>query len=238
MFCRHCGKEIPDGSNFCCCGRSLNFDDGPKQEPAGGPPVNPSRVASPRSVSQNQEKEMMKYAAPYRCRKIAIVMGCITAACLLTAPEIAMGYVAFTACFLIPWLIGRMNLQRRMAQAKENGTYQQMVQEFSSAKPLVNDKVRYSEHFIFGKGCGHVLPYTEIVWVYHYRMTYVLIPILSRAMIGTRSGKIVPLCWTRLGYDAGQNEVGELANLIYQKNPGVLIGFSSEMEAEYKKRTR
>ena len=231
MFCKHCGKEIPDGSAFCSyCGQSLNFEDGPKQEPAGGPPVDPSG-----SQSQNQEKEMMKYVAPYRCRNITIVMGGITVACLLAEPVIAFIYVVFTAFFLIPWLIGRMKMQRRMAHAKENGTYQQMVQEFSSSRPLVHGKVRYSEHFVFGKGCGWVLPYTEIVWVYLHRLSYVIIPILSRAMIGTQGGKVVPLCRIKLGAQAGKEEVTELANLIFQKNPDVLFGFSSENQMEYKK---
>ena len=234
MFCKHCGKEIPDGSNFCSsCGQPLNSEDLPKQKPTERP-----SVASSGSRSQNQEKEMIDYIAPYRCRNITLVMGGLTVGCLLAAPEIAVIYVAFTACFLIPWLMGRRKVQRRMEKAKETGSYRQMVQEFSRSRPLVNGKVRYGEHFVFGKGCGCVLPYTEIVWIYLHRLSYVIVPILSRAMIGTQGGKVIPLCRTKLGAQAGREEIAELAKLIYEKTPGVLFGFSSENQVEYKKRTR
>lgn len=238
MFCQNCGTQIPENVKFCnYCGAEQT-----KSSAKSTQQKNQSYTEPPRpSQQQNQqidEKALQKYITPYVCRNIFIVMCAISLLYLFIAPPIvAVYYLAITAvCFGIPWAYGYHKTNKRVASAKADGTFEKVMQEFGSSTSILNGKVRYSEHCIFGKGSGCILKYEDIYWVYRHVTRYLLIPISSTAQVGTRTGELFSFCRLKIGDKSGGEEIKKLASVIYAKNPDVILGFDTERQKEYKDR--
>lgn len=163
-------------------------------------------------------------------------MCAITVFLLFVAPPIVVFYLAITVCFGIPWAYGYHQMNKRIASAKEDGTFERMMHEFGSAASILGDKIRYSEHYIFGKGSGRFLKYEDIYWVYRHIQRYLLIPISSTAEVGIRTGELFSFCRLRLGYKSGAGQNRELASVIYAKNPNVILWFDAKRKKEFKDR--
>lgn len=59
MFCRFCGKEIPEGGKFCVnCGRSIENTETPNQSESGQQVINPMPESAYRPVSPATEYPM------------------------------------------------------------------------------------------------------------------------------------------------------------------------------------
>ena len=245
MFCQNCGKQIPENAKFCnYCGAvqmngsSQNIQQG-TQPHTEQPPLRPhpqSRSQQRQPYRQTDEKALRKYLAPYVCRNIFFVMCAITVFLLFVAPPIAVFYLAITVCFGIPWAYGYYQMNKRIASAKVDGTFERMMHEFGSSASILGDKIRYSEHYIFGKGSGRFLKYEDIYWVYRHIQRYLLIPISSTAEVGIRTGELFLFCRLKLGDKSGAGQIRELASVIYAKNPNVILGFDAKRKKEFKDR--
>ena len=230
MFCRNCGKEIPDGVRFCNhCGAS--------QE--AGTPQNDQ--TPPSSIPSNQnidEKAFKKFIRPVVWRNTFIVWCIITIASFIAAgpPAISFGIVAILPA--IAWARESSRVRKQIALMQENGAYEQMLREFSASSSMLEGKVRYSENYIFGKRTGSFYAYQDILWIYRFVRSFILIPYASSAMIGNSAGKLHAFCKLKASAKAGGDEITALAKLIYSKNPAVLIGHTMEKQKEFRNKTR
>ena len=129
-------------------------------------------------------------------------------------------------------------MSKQIAYMRSGGTYEKMLREFAASSSMLDDKVRYGANYIFGKGSGCFFPYKDICWVYRHNLSYLLIPIRSEAMIGDSKGSVRSFCRLKRNNSAGSEEVKALAALIRSKNQNVILGFDTEREKEFKKRTR
>lgn len=240
MFCQNCGKQIPENVKFCNhCGATQGSNVAQSNQNTFQNNTPPQQRTQQRQSNQPMdENAFKKYVTPYISRNIFIVMCGLTIACLFIMPPATFIYAGVAICFGIPWAIGWNRVNKQISFMQSIGTYENLLQEFSVSSSMLDDKVRYSENYIFGKGSGRFFHYRDIGWVYRHNVSYVIIPIRSEVMIGDKKGKIAPFCKLKLSSDAGGQEIKSLAALIHTKNPEVLLGFDAAREKEYKRRTR
>ena len=237
MFCQNCGKQIPENVKFCNhCGATQTNSSAQSMHQKNQSHTAQQRSQPTQVYQQIDEKAFKKYAAPYVCRNIFIVMCAITVFCLFIVPPITVVYLAMTACFAIPWAYGYHQMNKRIVSAKADGTYEKIMREFAASTSILSGKIRYSEHYIFGKGSGRFLKYEDIYWVYRHITRYLLIPFSSTAEIGIHTGELFSFCRLKLGDKSGAEEIKTLASIIYAKNPNVILGFDAERQKEFKDR--
>lgn len=199
-------------------------------------PVQPSQP--PRPVTPEDEKAFRAYLTPYLARNATLAMCALAVVFFFVFPDAGILWAAAAVFCAIPWLTGISRTGRRIDALRADGSYQAAVAEFAASTPALDGKVRYSENFIFGKGCCGVLRYTDVGWLYRHTVNYLyIIPVVSKAMAGDSRGNVAAFCSLKMGGEAGAAELTELARLVRAKNPQVLLGFTAECEREYKRRT-
>lgn len=244
MFCSNCGNQIPDQSKFCnFCGAQ----QGNVQPPVQSSPPAPQREAEGRQgnpVAQAAgpdfaalEKAVKKYIRPHTIVNVIIFLCIFTLPLCLMMPIIA-AIPVLAALSVVIWMLGRRPLNKCISEAKAEGRYEQMLLEFASSSVLLDGKIRYSEHYIWGKASSSFFAYEDIYWMYRHMLRYIVIPIQSAIMVGDRKGKIRTLCKLKLSNKSGGREIQEAATIVYNKNPHVLLGFDAAKQAEYKRRTQ
>lgn len=228
MYCRNCGSELPDGSKFCqACGASQAAD---VQQPV--PPAVQRSADSP-----IDEKAFRKYVTPVVWRNTVIVTCAFAAALFGQLREGVLVFFAFAFFPALAWIMDSRRLKKQISLMQENGSYEAMLREFSSAKSILDDKARYSDNYLFGKRSGHFYAFRDICWIYRYVSKFFMIPYKSNVMIGDKSGKIFPVCKVKASSKAGGEEVVVLARIVNAKNPQALIGHTADNQKEFRKRT-
>lgn len=238
MFCQNCGEQIPENAKFCNhCGAAQvsSAAQSSREEPQPQDPLPSQQPQQPNLAAE--EKEFKKYVTPHTSRDAFATLLLIAVICMFVLPQMAVLYAAFAAIFAIPWAIGCNRVNKQISSMQSAGTYEKVLREFAGSSSSLDGKVRFSESYIFGKGTGRLFDYKDIEWIYMHNLSYLFIPIKSEVMIGNGAGKIVPFCKLKLG-NGGNKEIEQLATLISEKNPAVLMGFGDENESEYKKRTQ
>lgn len=233
MFCRNCGNQVPDQAKFCShCGAALgnaSSQSGTSQQPSQ------RQAASQQPVD---EKAFRKYITPYLARNIFLVICGLTAICLLVSPQVAFIFAITAACFGIPWALSSTRVSRQIAGLKSGGTYEEVLREYASSRPMLDGKVRYADHYIFAKGSGRFFRYSDIAWLYRHSLSYLFFPVLSEAIVGDTKGTTHSFCKLKLSSKSGGDEIKRLASLIHSKNPNVLLGYDDKRAKEYRSRTR
>ena len=104
-----------------------------------------------------------------------------------------------------------------------------------NARRYMNGKLILTDHFIFCKRVGIVLPYCDILWAYKYRYTqrvlFIPIKVTESLFIATKA--IQP----RAAASMGKDKMDEIKNAlleIYNHNNNCMIGYSKEKLAAYK----
>lgn len=238
MFCQNCGKQIPENVKFCNHCGAIQGNQGVQSGQSTPQNNKQSQQRSQQPYRPMDDKAFKKYVTPYLSRNIFIVMCGLTVACLFILPPGAFIYAIVAICFGIPWAVGQNRVSKQISYIKSAGTYEKMLQEFAASSPILDDKARYSDNYIFGKGSGCFLPYQDICWVYRHNLSYLLIPIRSEAMLGDSKGSVRSFCRLKRNNSTGGEEIKALAALIRSKNQNVILGFDTEREKEFKKRTR
>lgn len=183
-------------------------------------------------------KAFKRYIAP--CLQRNLCFGLCVAALLFMLLEPFMGIMCFTfaAIFGISWWIGTKKMEKRIARAEKEGFLPQMLWEFHTATSVLDDKVRYSENYIFSRHSGCFFPYLTIAWMYQSQVRYLFFTFCSQLVMGNYEGKLFNFCWLKRNAKAAGEELRTLAELVYRKNPAVLLGFSAENQKKFKRRTQ
>lgn len=226
MYCRHCGKEIENGVKFC------NYCGAPQTVPQNMQPA-PQMVRSDLPVD---EAAFKKYVSP-QVLPAFIVICVITVFCWFSmSSEALIIFASLMAVLGIPYLIGKSRVSNFIAKMRANGTYEPVLREFAAASPMLDDKVRCSENYIFQKGSTKFYTWQDICWIYRFNRRYLFIPYKSLAMIGDRTGTVAPFCSLKIGNQTGTEELKALAARICAKNPALLLGYTPAAQQEYHSR--
>ena len=182
----------------------------------------------------DREKNLLKYMSADGVRNVGL--GFLVFAVLMALAEPMMFFVfgIWAAFLLLAWLIGIGQRKGKINAFRNNGALETVLSDFENAKPVLNGKVRAGENYIFFKGSGIVLLYTEILWVYRFTQRYLFIPIKSTAMIGDAKGKVKGLCSIKSGNKAGAEQIKELAAVVQAKNPNVILGYDADRQKRYR----
>lgn len=238
MFCHNCGKQVPENVNFCIhCGAAQTIPSVQNQPKVKSAPSQQPAPQQP-APQQSGEKALKSYVGATGMRNAFFVLLALTAASLPVMPPTAIGFGVFAAICGISWVVQNSRINKKIAQMQADGTYSNLLREFANASSMNNDKVRYSENYIFGKSSGAFYRYTEVLWLYRHNYRYLFIPIRSDIMLGNSAGRIQSFCKLRAMGKTGNEEIKALAALVLKKNPQVLLGFDATKQAEYKRRTK
>ncbi len=255
MFCSSCGQEIPEHAAFCNhCGAAQPAAAGrpPKRDPSyaqgrpqGDPayvrsqqPGTPAHAQSRQQVNPASEKAFLQYIMPRSMRNTCVILGVLAIPLVFAVPFLGIGCAVFALLFGLIWYLSSRQVKKRVARAQANGTYEAMLWEFASSTPMLGDRVRRSENFLFSRHSGLFYAYPDIVWIYRHLLRYYFVPVHSQIMVGDRDGRILAFCKLKPSKKKGDTEIQALAALVYSKNPAVLLGFDGERQAEFKRRTK
>lgn len=259
MFCRNCGTQLPDNAKFCNhCGAAQPGDQGAPQ-PAAAPrptppppapgvsqtappprptPPPPAPSSTPYQPTEADEKDFRNYIMSPDARNLTIGLLALAVVGAAVTPDLIFIGGSLAVLTGLLWLAGSSRVNNRIASLKADGSYQQIMRDFANATPLLDDKVRYGENYLFGKGMVAIYRFDDIYWVYRHTLSYLfIIPLRASAVIGDSRGKRADLCKLKKG-NAGVAEIETLARLILSKNPQALAGYDATREAEYNRRTR
>ncbi len=101
---------------------------------------------------------------------------------------------------------------------KSNGIYDEAVDDFSTAQPFMDDRIRLGDKYIFGKHYCTILRYTDISRVYQY--IYIGKSIAQRELHAVDTfGHIWVLC------KLGDDRLLDVLDFMLYKNPQIAIGY-------------
>ncbi|MBP3541356.1 MAG: hypothetical protein J6K72_06035 [Clostridia bacterium] len=142
---------------------------------------------------------------------------------------------------LIGLLFGTLPANKRMkkhlASLEQRGLLAQAAAEMSgpNVKQLMKGNLLLTDHFIYCKGMGIVLPYEDAVWAYKHRQSNSLlfIPIIVQdsLYLATTTEKVRQVAV--MGKDK-HDEIKEAILTIYSKNQNCLIGYNNDTIAAYR----
>jgi len=89
-----------------------------------------------------------------------------------------------------------------------------------------------TQDFIFGKGTGAVLAYSDAIWAYKQDAKRGFMPVNSYLMVGTPWMDVVSVI--DLNKPDKYGHVSEALAMIAEKNPEALLGYSNEFRRAYK----
>lgn len=131
-----------------------------------------------------------------------------------------------------------MSRSKKCLEALESkGELDRAATELTSAnaKRYVNGKLVLTDNYIFCKGTGIVLSYSDVLWTYKHRLTRSLlfIPIAVNDSIYLATKTMKPREVATMGKDK-MDEIKNAIVEIYRHNNSCLIGYTNENVAKYK----
>ena len=128
------------------------------------------------------------------------------------------------------------NYKKSDARLYSLGLMDEAENQFLNASTLKNDKMKLalSEDYAFVGANGHIVPYTDIAWVYKRTQRSYGVTVATQLMAGLYSGKQIFLAQRH----ANDEFVTETAKKILTKNPNCLIGYSFDLAKQYRQRVK
>lgn len=221
MYCPNCGKQLPDNAIFCsACGSRIGI-----AAQAPHPSTHPIQAA------QNAPGILPLWGF-FTSRKVPLwALGFFLFNLLADRSEWAITYCALLICVPM-FLWNQLSIFLSIQQLKSRNELAAALTDFTLAQPLLKGKVKMGQTYLFARGKGRLYRYDEIYWLYRFRYSYMIIPIISAIRIGTTSGKVTYLCDTSF---FNKQPFQELAKALYPKNPSITFGYISGMEKEMRK---
>lgn len=131
-----------------------------------------------------------------------------------------------------------INRAKKCIKALENkGELDKAAAELLSQnnKKFIKEKAVFTENYMFCKGTGLVLTYSDVVWAYKHRQTtsFLLIPIKVTDSLYIAAEGIKPMVAASMGKDK-KEQIRDAIVEIYNHNNACLIGYTNETVAQYK----
>ena len=105
----------------------------------------------------------------------------------------------------------------------------------SNSRKYINDKVVLTDNYMFCKGTGVVLSYSDILWAYRHRNTtsFLFIPIKVQDSLCVAAKGMKPRMVATMGKDKTEQIKNAIVD-IYNHNNNCIIGYNNEAIAKYK----
>ncbi|MBQ4094084.1 MAG: hypothetical protein IJC61_03475 [Oscillospiraceae bacterium] len=138
---------------------------------------------------------------------------------------------------------GRRNgtMKKCIKRLEQLGLLEDAAMQLNNAdnEILGGDYVRLGANYLYCRRTGAVVAYSDIVWAYtHVTRTYFVVT--SQTLIGyTAAYKNLPLCdaaSARKG--GGKDMLMRVMQVIYEKNPAVLLGYNGQNAKAYRERMK
>ena len=154
----------------------------------------------------------------------------------------ALWLVGFIVCFvlglifLLICLPASGNFKKCMALLEERGLVDMAAAELESGEyeQVGKDCARLTRQFFFGKNSGMVLPYGDIQWLYRQNVKRNFVTVNVNLIVSTNKlNQKVMLSYNGRNRD---EELNKVFMTVAERNPNVLLGYSSENRKAYKER--
>lgn len=89
-----------------------------------------------------------------------------------------------------------------------------------------------TQDFLFGKGTGVVVPYSDILWCYQLDRKRNFVPVNSYLMVGTMAS--APAGAVDMNRNDRQGVIAEALEVIAQRNPGAMVGYNREFAKTFR----
>ena len=177
-----------------------------------------------------KKKELSDFLRPRGIVEEIILAGvCIVFAFIsLCQPNITIG--VFFVCLIIGIAVLLFALRtwmkhdQYMQAVEQSGNMMWILQDFAHAGSLARGELRFGQYYLYAKGHGTFLSYSEITKVYQFVHKTNFIEDMRQLKYVDREGKEKVLCRlkTRGKSDA---DVRMAVTLLYRKNPNIRIGY-------------
>lgn len=154
----------------------------------------------------------------------------------------ALWLVGFIVCFvlglifLLICLPASGNFKKCMALLEERGLVDMAAAELESGEyeQVGKDCARLTRQFFFGKNSGMVLPYGDIQWLYRQNVKRNFVTVNVNLIVSTNKlNQKVMMSYNGRNRD---EELNKVFMTVAERNPNVLLGYSSENRKAYKER--
>jgi hypothetical protein len=134
--------------------------------------------------------------------------------------------------------VENINFNKTIQMLEQANLLDRAAAELNDSNNLIvgKDRARLSEHFLFGKGTGAVVPYSDIQWVYHVNHKRYFITVNCSLCIST----LYRTYTISYGKADKNNEMGHAVevDLMAEHNPNILLGLNSANRRAYNERKK
>lgn len=141
----------------------------------------------------------------------------------------AIMFCLFGIVFLFLSGKANRNAKKCLARLEELGMLERAAQqvEMTDSNTIIGkNRGMLSRDFLFGKGTGMVVAYSDILWAYQQDRKRNLVPVNSYLMVGTMATAVEG------AVDLNRNDrhgyIAEALEIIGQRNPEAMIGYSRD----------
>lgn len=142
--------------------------------------------------------------------------------------------------FGIAFLVGpgraSRNAKKCLKNLEEKGLLERAAQQLENTEmhTVLGKKKKgiMTQDFLFGKGTGMVVPYSDIIWCYQNDRRYNFVPVDSYLMVGTVANGVEPAVDLNK-YDK-DGVIVEALETIAQRNPQAMVGYKREFAKAFK----
>lgn len=137
--------------------------------------------------------------------------------------------------FLILSLSAGSKAKKYLKQLEERCLLEKAAQQLENTEThtvIGKNNGILTQDFLFGKGTGVVVPYSDIAWCYKQDRKRNFVVVDSYLMVGTaHTGVEAAISLGRADKDL---VIGQAIAVIAQKNPNALVGYTGENQSAYK----
>ena len=141
-------------------------------------------------------------------------------------------------CFGLVFLLvsgrSKRNAKKCLKRLEELGLTERAAQQVEMADSntvIGKNRGMLSRDFLFGKGTGMVVPYSDIIWAYQLDRKRNFVPVNSYLMVGTMATAVEAA--VDLNKTDKQGVIAEALEIIYQRNPEAMIGYNKEFAKNF-----
>lgn len=130
------------------------------------------------------------------------------------------------------------NFKRTIQALEQANLLDRAAAELESADVMIvgKDRARLSGGFLFGKGTGVAIPYSDIQWVYHRNQKSYFVTVNCFLIVNTNQrANIVAV---NFGGADKNNVLGAAVDFMAQRNPNMLLGYTGANQRAYKERKK
>lgn len=238
MYCGYCGEKLEDRTPFCThCGAATGAASAqtaapvtPVQDAPGRQPKAPAPqpvVQASGAADETALKEMKAYLQTSLIPAfIGIIIALFGLVSVISLGQIVASIiiVVFGAILIYSSLGSRKTMEKCMEELTASGELHAVLQDFSAATSLVNDKIRLGNTYVFGKKKDVVVRYTDIRKLYQSIKKKNFVENSRTLDYVGADGKTHTLCDLLLKGKSDE-DMAKIMMVVKSKNPGVHLGY-------------